>query len=154
MPITKSKILFELDLSDRLDQIPKSKVSEAKNEVKLELLNAILADVAVSKSPVDGSRFEKLSKDYRKIKKKKTGRSTADLRLRSDMLSSLRVGNTLSGIKVSILQKKQVLKAFNHNVGDTLPKRQFIPNDGLEETFRPGILRKINSIIDGFKESA
>ena len=30
MPITKSKIVFELDLSDRLSQIPISKRAEAK----------------------------------------------------------------------------------------------------------------------------
>jgi len=154
MPITKNEILFEMDLSSRLDEIPRSRRSEAKDEIKVELLNAILSDVAVSKSPVDGSRFKKLSKEYKKIKKRKTGRSSADLRLRSDMLDSLRVANTLTGIKVSILQKKQILKAFNHLVGDTLPKRQFIPNDKLDETFRPGIVRRINGIIDGFKESA
>ena len=135
MPITKSKILFELDLSESLSKIPRSKVSQAKNEAKLELLSSILADVGASKSPVDGSRFEKLSASYKKFKRSKIGVSVADLRLTSKMLDSIRVANTSGGVKVSILQKKQIPKAFNHNIGDTLPKRQFIPNDDLSETF-------------------
>jgi len=154
MPITKTKILFELDLSSRLEQIPRADRSAAKTEAGVELLNAILGDVAGSRSPVDGSRFQKLSKEYRAFKKKKTGRTLADLRLTSAMLGSLKVENSTKGLRVLITNSIEKKKAFNHNVGDTLPLRQFIPNDALEETFRPGIIRKINSVIDDFQESA
>lgn len=154
MPITKSKILFELDLSSRLSQIPRSKRTQAKSDAGVELLNAILADVSVSKSPVNGGRFEKLSKEYKKIKKKKTGRSIADLRLKSDMLNSLIVENSANGIRVKITDSTEKKKAFNHNTGDTLPPRKFIPDDAFGESFRPGIIRMINNIVDGFQESA
>ena len=55
----------------------------------------------------------------------------------------------LSFVKFGIptnAEKVQRLKSFNHNVGDTLPVRQFVPRDN--ETFKQPILTGIKRIIE------
>jgi len=44
------------------------------------------------------------------------------------------------------------LKAYNHNVGDTLPKRQFIPAPN--KKFKTSIRKKANSAIDTVRAEA
>ena len=43
------------------------------------------------------------------------------------------------------------LKAINHNIGDTLPRRAFIPEkgNGFKKQINAGIRRIINEVLDG-----
>jgi hypothetical protein len=48
-------------------------------------------------------------------------------------------------IKVGIFDKKQAVKSYNHNVGDTLPRRPFIPN--AKESYDRNIMKGIDDLI-------
>ena len=42
---------------------------------------------------------------------------------------------------------KQIPKAYNHNVGDTLPQRQFMPDEELGELFTDEIMEGVIKIL-------
>ncbi len=144
----------------------RTKLKGKKNKAQLKelignyLLDAIFSDTSQSKSPVTGNRFVPLqSKSYKRIKKKKRGHSRADLRLFEKMLPSLKVKNTVAGIKIEITKDKEMKKAHNHNLGVTVPARPFLPNDGDGtpvvpkklggDVFRKSIMDGIDDLLSG-----
>ena len=150
-----------MDLRAKLKKIPKANRKEAKELVGVYLLDAILNDTEGSKSPVTGKKFKALSKDYKKFKKSKGKGTKANLRLNEDMLPKLKSKNTVAGVKIEMRtsSEKELAKGFNHNVGDTLPARPFLPDDGGEaivpkgkgsDQFRTSIVRGIDEILDEF----
>ncbi len=59
------------------------------------------------------------------------------------------------GVDVGIFEnapEKERLKSFNHNTGDTLPQRQFIPKK--EQKFKRDINSGIKNIIDNLSEAS
>lgn len=103
--------------------------------------------VGESKSPLDGSKYKALSKDYKKFKKSEGAPGVPNLDLTGDMLGSLEYRETSSGIELGVFGK-EAPKADGHNnfSGDsTLPERRFLPGEG--ETFRPGIQKEVDAII-------
>ena len=159
MPITKEKISYSLNLSEKLKKIPRSKRKDAKELIGNYLLDAIFNDTESAKSPVTGRKFKALSKEYKSLKKANTGRGAADLRLTETMLPSLMAKNTTNGVKIEITKRVEKLKAFNHITGDTLPSRPFLPDDNGEAVkpklkganqFRTSIVRGIDDIIEDF----
>ena len=51
------------------------------------------------------------------------------MELTSKMLSNAKVKRAnIEDIQIAITQKKEKLKSYNHNYGDTLPKREFFGN--------------------------
>ena len=65
------------------------------------------------------------------------------------MRANITFEETVDGIEVGIFEDAdeiERLKAFNHNTGDTLPQRQFIPNDN--QNFKKSIMNKVNVEID------
>jgi hypothetical protein len=140
MPISLDEIEYDFlpDLSDVPDQLK----DEALNDIGEFLIDSILDYVSRSISPVNGGSFQaKLSREYAE----REGKSRANLDLNGDMLDSLGFGVIGETIKIMITDKDQIPKAYNHNVGDTLPQRQFIPDD--DQTFKSDILRGVNRII-------
>lgn len=115
----------------------REKKKETLNSVADELLSSVKSALKGGKSPVTGSKFVPLSKEYAKLKQKIVGNKSANLILMEDMVSSLKT--KISGNKITIgifgdtLQKK---KAFNHTVGDTLPRRPLLPNTSSEVTLK------------------
>ena len=161
MPITKDDIKSDIslkktevtiDLSKELKGLPKS-VKEKISEQVAKMVRAEVGNDAVnkSKSSVTGDRFKKLSKTYKKIKRKEGQPGKANLVLNGDMLGNLKQQSAVQTVKLKITKPKEIKKFFNHNTGDTLPKRQALPNEG--ESFRPGIMRKINKIINEAKKA-
>ena len=72
------------------------------------------------------------------------------------MLNALDVKTLKNSVKVQILgDSTQKKKAYNHNIGDTLPKRQFIPDDTSKSKkngqFRKEILQAIDGLIKDVK---
>ena len=114
--------MINLDLPETL---PKSDRDEIKREVGEYVKTAILDYVGDGKSPVSGRAFKKLSGEY--AEREKGGRTLPNLELEGDMLNSLDFRVVEKGVEVGIFDSSQAPKAYNHNVGDTLPKRQFIP---------------------------
>jgi len=130
----------------------------ALDDIKDFLLDKMLLDIGNTKSPVTGSSFQRLSKDY-KDQKRKVASAIPNLELTGAMLNSLRVINKGKGLRVDLSNTLSNDKADNHNKFSSaakktsLPKRQFIPNikssSKSERTFRPGIIKGINNIIKG-----
>ena len=127
MPIEKETISYELDLTEKLKG--KKNKKNLKELIGNYLLDSVLSDTASAKSPVTGKPFQKLSKEYKAIKKITHGSVKADLRFNKDMMAKLKVKNTVKGVKLEITHKLEKLKAFNHITGDTLPSRPFLPDD-------------------------
>ena len=168
MPITKSKVTYTLNISEMIKDVPREDRAEVREQIATTVLSQILDDVSEASSPVSAQSFKPLSKDYKKKKIKEGKGGIANLEFLGDMLSSLdyRIkGNNITwGIFGDSTEKK---KAENHNLGVTLPKRQFLPNDKGEpvtlgtargnNTFRAGINNTIKSILqeasDGSSES-
>lgn len=162
MPITKDDIKSQItldktevtvDLSDEL----KGLTTDVKKRISADVADLLRREVgndAVNKalSSVSGKKFKGLSKDY-KARKKADGKGTkANLLLDGDMLGNLQKSSAVQTVKLKITKSKQIKKFYNHNTGDTVPKRQALPNQG--EAFRSGIMKKINKVIrDAKKET-
>ena len=115
------------------------------------MVNSILDYVGEAKSPVSGGKYKaKLSPEYAKEK----GTTLANLDLNGDMLSSLEfVPLSLTKdkivLEVGIFDEDQAIKSYNHNKGDTLPQRQFIPDKG--EKFKKDILNGLEDILNDYR---
>lgn len=149
MPISLDEISFELPMDfDKYDaKLTASEKKEVKNLIREYVEGEIFSMVSNSNSPVAGEgKFPKLNKKY--ADREKNGDREANLDLTGSMLDALKSRNTSDGIVFEITKAKEIPKAYNHNVGDTLPKRQFLPNEG--ETFKKSILTGIDGIIEDF----
>lgn len=149
MAIRKNRVTYKLNLREALEDVPRNKRKEAKEAVADFIVSMIKEDTLNSKSPVDGSRFRGLSKEYKAFKRKITGSSKADLHLTNSMMDNLETRIKGNVLEVGIFNRQEAPKAFNHNVGDTLAKRQFIPDR--DEKFRSSIRRGVKDIISGFE---
>jgi hypothetical protein len=142
MPINKSEVSKTIDLKIP-SGIPAEVADEIKQQVGDYLVAAILDEVGGGASPVSGKDFPQLSKDY--ADDQKGGRRLANLDLEGDMLNALTFEPTTKGVKVGIFDSDQAIKAFNHNTGDTLPKRSFIPSP--KESFTKSIESEVAGIV-------
>lgn len=145
--LSKEEVSYELELD--LSDIPRSDRKAALSDIGEFIRDSILDYVGEGKSPVSGQgSFKKLNKSY--ADNEKAGDRLANLDLNGDMLDALTFKtNANSGtVKVGIFKKSEAIKAYNHNVGDTLPKRQFIPDE--KQNFKEEIRRGIRRIIDDY----
>jgi len=145
--LSKEKVTYDLELD--LSEIPKESRKAALNDVGEFIRDSILDYVGEGKSPVKGEgSFKKLNKNY--ADNQKSGDRLANLDLNGDMLDALdfRTSVTASKITVGIFRKSEAIKAYNHNVGDTLPKRRFIPDESQE--FKEEIKRGIKRILQDY----
>lgn len=142
MPISQDQVTKEvnLNLPSGLDS---SVAKEIKEEVGDFIKVSILDYVGDGKSPVTGRPFKALNTDY--AEEEKGGRRLANLDLNGDMLNAVEFKITPDGVEVGIFDSGQSPKAYNHNQGDTLPRRQFIPEP--KQRFVGDIERGINEIV-------
>jgi len=144
MPIKKNKISYTLDLSEQLTKIKPSKRKAVSELIGLTIVDSIEEYTAKGVSPVSKGSYKKsLSKEYAK----KTGKKTANLYESGDMFGDMRVDSFKDKVTIKITNKKEKLVSYNHNVGDTLPVRKFLPNDEHNEVFKRSITKKIKDII-------
>lgn len=137
------KVTKKLDLD--LSKVPRGRRAQVKEEIGEFVVGEILDQVAQGRSPVAGKgRFKQLNPNY--ADKEKGGDRNPNLDLEGDMLNSVTSKNTADGIEVGVFKQSEVPKAFNHNTGDTLPQRQFIPEEkeGFKRDIQSGIDRIIN----------
>lgn len=136
----------KLDLSG----IPESQWAQVKREIKSYLEDAILDKISQGQSPVKGMKeFPKLKESYAKAKK--GGDRTPNLNLEGDLWNSIKA-KSIGGeaaLEVGVFRSKEAPKAFNHNEGDTLPTRRFIPKNN--QAFSDDIMSDIRDIIEGFR---
>lgn len=143
MPITKKQVskYIPLSLPKELDDGEKKELQDLIGEY---LVSEVLQFVSSGNSPVKGEgSFQKLNKKYADTEK--GGDRTSNLELNGDMLTALTYEFNQRGINIGVFDPDQAIKLYNHNVGDTLPKRQVIPDS--DEDFKAEIMDGIDSII-------
>jgi hypothetical protein len=138
MPINLNQVTTEIELD--LDKVPRNLRAQVKRTVGEVIIDEINSHLDRSTSPVSGGDYKRTKKDGSPSQLLEEGD------LRSNLESRNRAGNT---IEIGIFNSKQAPKAFNHNVGDTLPTRQFIPFEG--ENFKRKIKSRINETIKSFE---
>lgn len=142
MEMSESEVSFDLNF-DQLNGLPDELVTEIMSEIGDYLKVSILDFVGDSRSPVSGGKFKKkLSPDYAE----REGKDEANLDQTGSMLDSLTFEVNGTTLTIGIFDEDQAAKAFNHNTGDTLPQRQFIPMD--DQTFKREIMQGIDEIIN------
>jgi hypothetical protein len=154
MPITKEEVSYEFKID--LDKyVPKEQKKLSRNEkdelkeiIGEHLINNILMKVSDSISPVTGKKFKKLNEAY--ANREKNGDRSANLELYGSMLNALEVESTDKGIMIGVFDDDEAIKLYNHNVGDTLPKRQVIPDKG--QNFTKVVQKGIDEIIKDYLE--
>jgi hypothetical protein len=150
--ITLEKTEVSIDLSRELKGLSKEVKAQISADVA-DLVRREVGDDAVNnaRSSVTGMKFKKLSKEYKAQKVAAGKGGTANLLLNGDMLGSLKKSSTVQTVKLKITKAKEIKKFYNHNFGDTVPKRQALPNKG--EGFRSGIMKKINKVISDARKN-
>ena len=133
-PITKKVKL-------NLKGLTREQKTQAKNEAGRLIVEGINDYLDKSKSPVSGGKF--------KVKKKDGERSILfeEGDLRDAIVSKNRKGDV---IEVGVFKSSERAKSYNHNIGDTVPTRRFIPGEG--EKFKKTIMSRVNKRINEIKE--
>lgn len=153
MPIRKNKISYTLDLKEELEELKPSKRKSAAEAVGLFLLDSIVFELNSERTPVEDGSYKKGLSDNYKEQKRRAGKGTkADLQLEGDMLGNVSIKATKDSVTLSITDTTEKKKAYNHNVGDTLPARQFLPDDDKDQVFKKKITRKIGDVVKGFED--
>jgi len=119
-----------------MSEAKKTKAKRLVGELLVEEINNYLDS---SKSPVSKAPF----------KKKKADGTTSRLFEDGDLRSQITFLEHDKGVKVGIFENApevEKLKSYNHNVGDTLPQRQFIPMP--DQEFKKQIKSKIRQTIE------
>ena len=152
MPINKQKVSFTYNLGSLLEDVPDEDREDAAFDAGNAALDAVKGYMEGSSSPVKGEgKFKALSKDYKKKKRKIAGNDKANLKLFGDLDEAMEIDADINSFTISI-RDDNTEKAYNHNVGDTLPKRQFIPDDSRGETFKRSVVKKIKEQISKYKK--
>jgi hypothetical protein len=134
---------------DLPEELSRSEKAKAKKDIAEYVLTSILDYVGEGKSPIVGESFKKLGKSY--ADNEKGGDRTPNLDLNGDMLDALISKPKGDGIEIGIFKKKEAIKAYNHNIGDTLPRRRFIP--AKNQTLKKDILNGIDDIIQEYLDA-
>jgi len=136
-----SEISQTIDLSEFLGRRPTATEKQRFADLAIEKINQRTLDG----QDLDGNSFARYSEEY--AAKKGVSVDSVDLFLEGDMLDSIGRRKSKERTSTVFLQMKkglQTKKAFNHDTGDTLPKREFF-----------GLTRdEASSIAESIKEEA
>lgn len=107
-----------------MSDLTKKKVTKQQSSEIAALLLQAMLDRTSSGQDISYRDFRQYSKEYAELKG--VSRDAVDMELTSRMLANAKVKKaTKEEIVLAITKNKEKLKAYNHNVGDTLPKRPF-----------------------------
>jgi hypothetical protein len=138
--MSQDEVSTTLDLSEFAPEFSKLDKSDRDN-IKELVADAVIEEINIyldgSLSPVSGGPYKK----FRKDKKPSLLYEEGELRSALDWKPT----TSKTKLKIGIFDKEETPKAYNHNVGDTLPVRRFIPME--DESFKRPIISKIRSII-------
>lgn len=151
MPIRKDLLEYRVNLKKQLKGIKDP--AQRKRAAKIageEALKKIKEYMNKAKSPVTGRSFAKLSKEYAKTKKKMVGNSKPNLQLTGDMIEEIELDYDKDSFTIFIDDPDETAKAYNHNVGDTVKARPFIPDDSKRQKFDGAIRDKYEKKIKDF----
>lgn len=133
---SKKEVSQRFNLKELLGYEP----SEDQKKLFYELAVDAMAQRTLNGDDINGENFAPYSPNY--AKKKGVSVNSVDLVLTGEMLSSFEESQVQKNVvKIKIAEGDNTLKAYNHNVGDTLPQRQFF---GLKDV--DPIIKKVDSI--------
>jgi len=136
----------EVSQTFNLKQILGYEPTERQKEAFYELAVNKMVDRTTNGKDINNRKFTEYSESY--AKQKGVTRNSVDLVLNGDMLSSFEKSLQRKNlIKIKIAEGKETLKAYNHNVGDTLPQRQFF---GFKDEKQ---IKEVIQQVDSLKES-
>jgi hypothetical protein len=152
--------MAEYDISYEFDPeeetgitVPKAQRREALERVAEYVKESMLSDIGEGKSPVAGEgAFPALSPAYKKVKGEKSSSVIPNLELEGDLLDSLEVEVTGSGIRAAV-SDAQAPKADGHcnfSGKSKLPRRRFMPGEG--QTFNRKIMAGVKAILLEYSE--
>lgn len=121
LEITLEKTIQKVDLKELLGRKPKAVEKEAFVAAAIERI----IERSQSGKSIDGRKFKRYSEEY--AEKKGVSRSDVDMTLFGDMLLSVKRHGSRSSdqVEFGITGGVEALKSYNHNTGDTLPRRQW-----------------------------
>lgn len=157
MPIKEDEVSYTYDASKLLEDVPKDDREDATYEAGEAALQKIHEYMGKQVSPVSGEgKYRALNKKsgYRKLKQKMVGNKKANLRLTGSLIESMEVDANDSSFTISV-SSDEAAKAYNHNEGDTLPKRQFLPNDEATDKnsrLKRDVVKVIKEAINRYKK--
>ena len=144
MPVNKNQStkIVKLDLSD----LNLAERIIAKQEAGEIIVEEIQSHLDRSTSPVDRGKF----------KEEKANGERSELFEDGSMRSQITF-EELDGeeIEVGIFEsapKVERLKSFNHNTGDTVPQRRFIPSPN--QKFKDSIMKRVNDNTESIREES
>lgn len=155
MPIKKEDVSFTYDVNKHLKGVPENDREDAANDAGEAALEKISEYMEKRRSPVKGNNknFAELSDKYAKIKQKRVGNKKPNLRLTGELLESLDVEADSNSFTLRVTgSENNIEKSYNHNVGDTVPKRQFLPNDANNEQLKGDVVKAIKDAIKKYKK--
>jgi phage gpG-like protein len=120
--ISLNEISQEVDLKKYLGRKPTASEKRAFAELAVDTINNRTLDGET----INGGKFKKYSKAYAEFKG--VTRDSVDMFLEGDMLESIGRRSSKEKVNTVFIQMEkglQTKKAFNHQTGDTLPKREF-----------------------------
>lgn len=120
--VSLSELSQEIDLKDYLGRKPSAKEKKLFAELAIDTIENRTLDGQT----INGGKFKKYSKAYAELKG--VTRDSVDMFLKGDMLENIdrRSSKEKAGtVFIQMKKGKETKKAFNHQSGDTLPKREF-----------------------------
>lgn len=117
---SKKEVSQKFNLKELLGYEP----SDEQKRAFYELAVNKMADRTLGGEDINGKEFKPYSEEYAKTKG--VSRDSVDMVLTGDMITSFEQSLERKNlIKIKVGEGENTLKAYNHNVGDTLPKRTF-----------------------------
>ena len=142
--INKTKSEQKINLRTILGRKPSTEEKERFVIAAIEHIN----NRTLSGEDVEGSKFHPYSEEY--ADKKGVTRTSVDLFLKGKMLDSIEPGSsTRDTVAFKIDDSEEAKKSYNHNVGDTLPKREFF---GITKSEAESIARDIKGRTEAPQE--
>lgn len=150
MPSERNEVSYYFNTYEFTQNIDDNVLEDANYAAGEIALEAIKQYASERKSTVKGinGKYQKLSDDYAKYKQKTVGNKTPNLELTGSMLDNLELDSDDDGFIIRV-NDADVEKAYNHQVGDTVPARQFLPFD--DGTFKDEIVKKIKSELKKYE---
>lgn len=117
---SKKEVSQRFNLKELLGYTP----SEQQKRVFYDLIVDKMVERTANGKDISGRNFTPYSANY--AERKGVSRNSVDLILTGEMLNSFEESQRQRNVvKVKVSEGENTLKSYNHNVGDTLPRRTY-----------------------------
>ena len=142
---SKKEVSQKFNLKKILGYEPSERQKEAFFKLAVDKMVQRTADG----KDINGSKFTQYSKAY--AQEKGVSRGSVDLILEGDMLdSNVKESKQKNMLKIKVKEGVETLKSFNHNTGDTLPKRTYFGFK--DESDLKNVISNVDSMRDKKEE--